>query len=258
MQHKEAKRLETKSLLGAEAYQENVVMNSSIAKSFLSLSNEDREGLRIKMNTVYHVIKNKDSYTDYSKLLKLQTKNGVPQLLKSKSQASYATDDAGAIFGDFIGRYHVDLLKKDLDKINYSFVLTDGSTDASVTEQEAMCILLLNDGVPKVWYFSVESVKNANAAGIHESIQTAFNRFDITKFEDCTVGLNADGASVNMGPLNGLGKIVEDSTPWLELVHCFNHRIELALKDAFDTSPFGDIDNMLMKLYYLYEKSPKQ
>ena len=39
-----------------------------------------------------------------------------------------------------------------LDKINYSSVLTDERTDASVTEQEAMYILfLLNDGVPKVW-----------------------------------------------------------------------------------------------------------
>ena len=55
----ESKRLETKSLLGAEAYQENAVMNSSIAKSFLSPSNEDQEGLHIKMNTVYHLIKMK-------------------------------------------------------------------------------------------------------------------------------------------------------------------------------------------------------
>ena len=91
LQHKEAKHLETKSLLGAEAYQENVVMNSSIAKSFLSRSNEDREGLHIKMVTVYDVIKNEDPYTDYPKLLKLQTNSGVPQLLKSKTQASYAT-----------------------------------------------------------------------------------------------------------------------------------------------------------------------
>ena len=108
LQHKEAKRLETKSLLGTEAYQENVVMNNSIAKSFLSLSNEGREGLCIKMKTVYHVIKNEDPYTDYSKL---QTKNGVPQLLKSKTQVSYVTDDVCAIFIDFIGRYNVDLLK---------------------------------------------------------------------------------------------------------------------------------------------------
>ena len=139
-----------------------------------------------------------------------------------------------------------------LDKINYFSVLTDGSIDASVTEQEAMYILFLNDGAPKVRYFSVKSVKNANAAGIQESIQTAFNRFGVTKFKDRIVGLNTDGAGFNMGPLNGLGKFVKDSALWLQSVHCFNHRIEL----AFDTSPFGDIDNMLMKLYY--EKSPKQ
>ena len=144
-----------------------------------------------------------------------------------------------------------------LDKINYFSVLTDGSIDASVTEQEAMYILFLNDGAPKVRYFSVKSVKNANAAGIQESIQTAFNRFGVTKFKDRIVGLNTDGAGFNMGPLNGLGKFVKDSALWLQSVHCFNHRIELALKDAFDKSPFGDIGNMLMKQYYLYEKSPK-
>ena len=40
--------------------------------------------------------------------------------------------------------------------------------------------------------------------------------------------------------------------------YSFNHHIKLALKDAFDTSPFGGIDNMLMKLHYLYVKSPKR
>ena len=123
------------------------------------------------------------------------------------SLSSYATNDAGAIFGDFIGCYNVNLLKKDLDKINYFSVSTDGSTDASVTEPEAMCILFLNDRVPKVRYFSVESVINANTAGIHESIQTAFNRFGITKFEDHVIDLKADGASINMGHLNELRKI---------------------------------------------------
>ena len=53
LQHKERLNIQkTKSLFGAEAYQENVAMNSSIAKSFLSLSNEDQEGFRIKMNSV--------------------------------------------------------------------------------------------------------------------------------------------------------------------------------------------------------------
>ena len=78
MQQQEAKRLEPKSLLGTEAYQENVVMNSSIAKNVLYLLNEDRKGLCIKMNPVHHVTKNEDPYTYYPKLLKLQTKNRVP------------------------------------------------------------------------------------------------------------------------------------------------------------------------------------
>ena len=48
LQHKEAKRLETKILLGAEAYQENVVMNSSIGKSFLPLSMKTGKGFALK------------------------------------------------------------------------------------------------------------------------------------------------------------------------------------------------------------------
>ena len=229
MQHKEAVRLKMKSELGADIYKESVVMNSSIAKSFLKLSNEDREGLRVKINTIYYLIKNERPYTDYPKLLELQAKNNVQELLKNKTKSAYATDDAGALFGDFIGRYNIESLLKDLAKINYYSVLSDGSTDGSVTEQGAIYILFLNDGVPKVRYFSIENVKNASSQGIHESIQTAFARFGIIKFEDRIVGLNADGTSVNMGHLSGLGKLIKDSAPWLELVHCFNHRIELAL-----------------------------
>ena len=39
------------------------------------------------------------------------------------------------------------------------------------------------------------------------------------------------------------------------MIHCFNHQVELALKDAFKTTAFEDIDTMLCKLSYLYQKS---
>ncbi len=38
------------------------------------------------------------------------------------------------------------------------------------------------------------------------------------------------------------------------LAHC----LELAVKDAFNNTAFNHIDDMLLKLYYLYEKSPKK
>ena len=120
-------------------------MASPIAKCFLKLSTQDRAGLKVKINTVYHIIKNERPYTDYPKLLELQSKNHVPELLNAKTKKSYATDDTGALFGDFIGKFTLERLKKDLSKVHYYSVLTDGSTDSSVTEQEAMYILFLHD-----------------------------------------------------------------------------------------------------------------
>ena len=39
---------------------------------------------------------------------------------------------------------------------------------------------------------------------------------------------------------------------------CYSHRLELACKDAFTSSLFSNIDEMLLRLYFLYEKSPKK
>ena len=53
--------------------------------------------------------------------------------------------------------------------------------------------------------------------------------------------------------------LLKESLPWLEVVQCFNHRFELALKDAFqDIKLFQMIDEMLMKIYYLFQNLPKR
>ena len=199
----------------------------------------------------------KDLFTDYPKLLELQKKNCVPEVLDNQIFRRYATDDAGALFGDYIREVTVESFRKDFVKATYYSVLTDGSTNASIIEEEAIYVLFLDGGIPKTKYFSIENVKHGNAEGLHDAIKTAFERFGIKNFEKSIVGLNCDGANVNMGINNGLGKLVKDSAPWLKLVHCFNHRIELALKDAFEKT-FSKIENMLTKLYYLYQKSPKR
>ena len=62
-----------------------------------------------------------------------------------------------------------------------------------------------------------------------------------------------------MGKHNGLNGLVSDETPWVEVVHCFNHQLELVIKDAFIESTFySNINEMLSKLYWLYQKSPKR
>ena len=72
------------------------------------------------------------------------------------------------------------------------------------------------------------------------------------------MGLNVDDATINVGLHNGVGVLMQADWPWLQVIHCFNHCFELAIKDAFKNHSCNKIDEMLMKFYYLYQKSPKR
>ena len=72
------------------------------------------------------------------------------------------------------------------------------------------------------------------------------------------LGLNVDGASVNTGIHSGLGALMKEDSPWLQTVHCFNHRLELAMKDAFAKTAFSTVQEFLNQLYLLYQQSPKR
>ena len=70
------------------------------------------------------------------------------------------------------------------------------------------------------------------------------------------VGVGTDGVSVNISDQNGMRGILQCSLPWLFWSWCFAHCLELACKDSLCSHLFNDIDEMLLRLYYLYEKSP--
>ena len=72
------------------------------------------------------------------------------------------------------------------------------------------------------------------------------------------MGLKVDGASVNTGVHNSVEVLMQADSPWLQVIHCFNYHLELAIKDAFKNDNFDKIDEMLKKFYYLYQKSPKR
>ena len=72
------------------------------------------------------------------------------------------------------------------------------------------------------------------------------------------VGCGTDGASVNVSSQNGMRGKLQAALLWLYWAWCYGHRLELACKDAFSSHLFQDIDEMMLRLYYLYEKSPKK
>ena len=67
-------------------------------------------------------------------------------------------------------------LKSDLAKANCYSVLVDGSTNKVIVKQEAICMLFLHIGVPKLRYLSFKCIKSADAEGVLQSLRIAFER----------------------------------------------------------------------------------
>ena len=71
------------------------------------------------------------------------------------------------------------------------------------------------------------------------------------------VGIATDGAAANVAG-KGLKWLVEKELNWIFWMWCLAHTVELALRDALKNTTFNLVDEMLLRLYCIYEKSPKK
>lgn len=79
---------------------------------------------------------------------------------------------------------------------------------------------------------------------------------DVKDWKDKLIGFGCDGTSVNIAD-NGLKGYLEQNCPWIVTFWCLAHCLELSIKDALKSTYFSTIDDVLMRLYYLYENSAK-
>ena len=99
---------------------------------------------------------------------------------------------------------------------------------------------------------NVENVNSADTWGVLQGLRIAFEGLEIKNLDGSVVSLYVDGASVNTDRKRGLGMLIKQITTWLALVHRFNHRLKLVLKDDFHNSPFGKTDTILTEFYYMH------
>lgn len=140
-------------------------------------------------------------------------------------------------------------------------VLVDGSTDCSVTETELIYVRFVNcHGSLCTKLLALKDVANANAAGLLAVLTDSLTDVGLGDYHERVVGFMSDGASVNFGTKGGLlTKLqTEAAMPWIIGIHCLNHRLELAVKDAFRNTPFDDICTLLANIYPVFSRSPKR
>lgn len=107
-------------------------------------------------------------------------------------------------------------------------------------------------------FFAVRNLKSATAKGLHESLTTAMEYMRVTDWKKKMIGFGCDGANTNMGQQRGLRGLLQGEAPWVFVFWCLAHRLELSIKDALKATYFTNIDELLLRLYYVYEKSPKK
>ena len=166
-------------------------------------------------------------------------------------------------------------LNADLATAMFFSVLCDGSTDSAVIEDEVIYALHFNpmpsnsDTVEvKISFLHMYQRKHQDADGIHdaisvnvkESISKEFKSIGIEGIDASKnmIGFTSDGAAVNQGDKHSVKTIFRQESEWLVFVWYIAHHLELALSDALKETIFKDIDEMLLQIYYLYQKAPKK
>ena len=106
-------------------------------------------------------------------------------------------------------------------------------------------------------FFTVRQLGSGTAQGLFQCLTKAMEYMGVIDWEKRMIGLGCEGCHANMGE-RGLRGLLQQSLPWAVVFLCLAHRLELSLKDALKNTFFTAVDELLMQVYYIYEKSPKK
>ena len=80
----------------------------------------------------------------------------------------------------------------------------------------------------------------------------------VLNVQPVVVGGGTDGVSVNIAQHSIIKEEIQKALPWMFWSWCYAHRLQLACKNGLVGGLFKSIEEMLLRVYYLYDKSPKK
>ena len=167
------------------------------------MNHQDFEKMRKLFRISLSIAKKGRPFTDYIYSVDLQeVTHGI--LLGE----TYRNDRACRIFVGYIAETERIALAEAIKKAPFYSVLTDGSTDSSVREVEAMYVRYSDHGKISNKFLALKNIPRANAENVTNLIETTLKEYGGLTDENLyqkLVGFGADGASVNMGSHSGIG-----------------------------------------------------
>ena len=176
----------------------------------------------------------------------------------------YLNDHGCATFVHFIAEDLREQLLSALSKAHFFSIQVDGTTDAGNVEEELFLVVYFQpnytDGKVHVCnqFFSTRQPRSATGEGLYEYLQRALDFVGVKNWKSRLIGLGCDGAAANMSVARGMHHFLKEAVPWVAVSWCLAHRLELSIKDALKSTFFTKIDELLLQVYFMYEKSPKK
>ena len=252
----------------AKANNEQIESYAPIARYLMTMDEEEKLRMMHKFEICYVLTREGVAFHKYPAFHCLAERQGV------RLGSSYKRSDCAKQFTYYIAEAQRSVFLQSLSQVNFFSFLMDGSTDAGNIEQEMIFVLhCKRDDKAKMMrshtrYFAILNPTCSTADGLIDCLSGALERLDIDVSQkesvlnaECRpvlIGGGTDGASVNVGVHSGMKVKIQGTLPWLYWAWCFSHRLELACKDAFKSPLFAAVSEMLIRLFYLYKKSPKK
>jgi hypothetical protein len=252
----------------AKANNEPLESYTPIARCLMMMDEEEKVRMRHKFEISYVLAREGIAFQKYPVFHCLAERQGV------QLGSTYKRSDCAKLFTYYIAEAQRSSFLQRFSQVNFFSFLMDGSTDAGTKEQEMIFILYCSqdDEAKEIRsctrYLALLNPARSTAEGLIDCLDSALKRLSIDIHQkdgvlkaDCRpvlVGGGTDGASVNIGIHRGMKTQMQDILPWLFWAWCFSHRLELSCRDAFKSSLFVEINEMLLCLFYLYHKSPKK
>ncbi|XP_070550348.1 zinc finger protein 862-like [Ptychodera flava] len=235
-----------------------------ILQAVANITTKQRETLTMLFNTAYAVLKAGRPFSDYEFLCSVQLKNNI------QLGENYITRIACRRFLSSIVHVIRNEINTEIKASRFLSILGDGSTDASIVEQEIVYLRYVDqtECVPKTREIDIIPLASANADGVFRALESGLQsvnlNFNDLKHEQnkdgpMLVGVNFDGAAVMMGVKSGVVKKITDIIPEVIAMHCVAHKLELAALDANKSVKYMEkFEDTIKGIYNFYHYSPKR
>ena len=131
---------------------------------------------------------------------------------------------------DIIASLVIKDISKAVEEADRFSIIVDETTDISTTEQVSVCLRFVDEGRIRETFIGFHDVKSTTGEALFELICEVLdsNGFQIKSL----VGQCYDGASNMSGKVKGVAARVREVAVRALYVHCYGHRLNLALQDT--------------------------